>query len=117
MHDAIINFARYQTLAARTIHPKLRLKEVEQHALHGLVGEIGEIHSLYQKVYQGHTLDKAHLRREVGDLLWFVAELCTANAWSLGEVANENLEKLLARYPREEGFTEERSLHRKEGDL
>lgn len=85
------------------------------HALHGMVGEIGEIHSIYQKEYQGHEIDDEHLKKEVGDLLWFVAEYCTVKGWSLDEVAALNIEKLKARYP--EGFDVEHSLHRKEGDI
>ena len=43
----------YQKLAARTINPKLYDYEIEQHALHGMASEIGELHGIYQKAYQG----------------------------------------------------------------
>lgn len=39
----------YQELASRTINKECTRKEVEMHALHGMVGEIGELHSIYQK--------------------------------------------------------------------
>lgn len=39
----------YQDLAARTINKGLTFEEQKFHALHGMVGEIGEIHSIYQK--------------------------------------------------------------------
>lgn len=68
----------YQKLAARTINQGLILGEQKNHALHGMVGEIGEIHSIYQKMYQGHSFDPDHMMGEVGDLLWFIAEYCTA---------------------------------------
>lgn len=105
----------YQRLAARTMNKKLTGYEQSMHALHGMVGEIGEIHSLYQKWYQGHEFDSEHLKKELGDLLWFVAELCTAKNWSIEEVMKLNIDKLKARYP--EGFDEEHSLHRAEGDI
>ena len=105
----------YQKLAARTINPKLHKVEMAYHALHGMPGEIGEMHSLYQKVYQGHELDVDHLKKELGDLLWFVAEYCTAMGWTLEEVMQLNIDKLRARYP--EGFKEDKSLHRAEGDI
>ena len=105
----------YQELAARTINDKSTNAEKMYHALHGMVGEIGEIHSLYQKVYQGHKIDLSHLQLEVGDLLWFVAELCTAYGWDLETVMQRNVDKLKARYP--EGFEADKSLHRKEGDI
>ena len=51
----------YQKLAERTMDFKnLTPAELEMHALHGMVGEIGELHSIYQKVYQGHHFDDGH---------------------------------------------------------
>ena len=105
----------YQHLAERTINRDLFQYQNELHALHGLASEIGEIHALYQKVYQGHIFDKAHLQKEIGDLLWFIAELCTINDLKLSDVAQMNIDKLKARYP--EGFEISRSLHRKDGDI
>ena len=47
-----MNMNHYQELADRTINPKLNNNEMTMHALHGLAGEVGEVHSLFQKVYQ-----------------------------------------------------------------
>ena len=105
----------YQKLAARTINNCLSYKQQEMHAMHGMCGEIGELHSLYQKMYQGHPFDKEHAMKELGDLLWFIAEYCTACGFTLEEVAEANIEKLKARYP--DGFEADKSLHRKEGDI
>lgn len=105
----------YQKLAARTINNDLRDDEKLYHALHGLSGEVGEIHSLYQKLYQGHMFVEEHLQKEIGDLLWFVAELCTVYDFSLDEIMELNIGKLKARYP--EGFDAHNSLNRKEGDI
>ena len=105
----------YQSLAARTINHNITREEQEKHALHGMVGEIGELHSIYQKVYQGHDFFEEHAKKELGDLLWFVAEYCTANGWELGDIMDMNIQKLKARFP--DGFEKEKSLHRKEGDI
>lgn len=105
----------YQQLAARTINYENKPADIEMHALHGMCGEIGELHSLYQKIYQGHQFDKDHAKKELGDLLWFIAEYCTACGIELEDVAKTNIAKLKARYP--EGFEAERSLHRVEGDI
>lgn len=110
-----MNGNQYQMLARRTINKNLNGNQMKLHALHGMVGEIGEIHSIYQKEYQGHTVDSDHLRKEVGDLLWFIAEYCTAWGWNLDDIMQLNIDKLRSRFP--EGFSEERSLHRKEGDV
>lgn len=105
----------YQALAARTINRNLSTTDIASHALHGMVGEIGEIHSLYQKVYQGHQWDINQLKKEVGDLLWFIAEYCTVMDWKLDDIMWMNIEKLQERYP--DGFDANHSLHRKKGDV
>ncbi len=101
----------YQRTVSRTF-----TGNIELHALYGMAGEVGEIHSLYQKEYQGHGKpDPEHLKKEVGDLLWMVAEFCTAHGWALADVMRLNIEKTRARYP--DGFSPENSLHRKAGDV
>lgn len=105
----------YQELAARTINPRLYDYEIEQHAIHGLAGEVGELHSIYQKCYQGHDFDEEHAKKELGDLLWFVAEYCTAMNWELKEVMELNIEKLMKRYP--DGFEDVKSINREKGDI
>lgn len=105
----------YQKLASRTMSNDLYTPEIVLHALHGMSSEIGEIHGIYQKSYQGHKIEEEHLEKEVGDLLWFIAEFCTAYGWYLEDVMKKNIDKLRARYP--EGFDVEHSLHRAEGDI
>ena len=105
----------YQKLAARTINEGLTFKEQKYHALHGMVGEIGEIHSIFQKMYQGHDYDAEHVKKEIGDLLWFVAEFCTSLGWNLEDVMELNIDKLKKRYPVK--FDVERSIHREKGDI
>lgn len=105
----------YQRLASRTIPDNFSMNDKEFHALHGMVGEIGELHSIYQKLYQGHEWEEEHAKKELGDLLWFIAEFCTSQQWELEEIMELNIDKLIARYP--DGFDAEHSLHRKEGDI
>ena len=104
----------YQSLAARTI-ANITKSEMVRHALHGMASEVGELHGLYQKTYQGHKLDEEHAKKECGDLLWFVAEYCTAMGWMLEDIMKGNIDKLKARYP--EGFSAENSINRAEGDV
>ena len=105
----------YQRRASRTMNWSLTDYQNKYHALHGMVGELGELHSIYQKQYQGHEISQTHVKKELGDLLWFVAEFCTANGWSMEYICEMNIEKLKKRYPK--GFDEEHSLHREEGDI
>jgi len=104
----------YQELAGRTINRNLRKDEILRHALFEMCGELGEIHSIYQKVYQGHKITMDDLKKEVGDLLWGIAEFCTVNGFTMDEIAEINIDKLKKRYP--EGFDPEKSLNREEDD-
>ena len=105
----------YQKLAARTINLDLSKMDMERHAVFGMGSEVGELLGLYQKTFQGHSIDYDHAMLELGDVLWFLAEYCTVRGWSLEDVAAANIEKLKARYP--DGFDAGHSLHRREGDI
>ena len=100
----------YYKAAKRTINPKLTMLDFRNHALHGIAGECGEIHSLYQKTYQGHELSKDRVMDELGDLCWFVMELCFAEGIDPQEMLEYNVDKLMKRFP--DGFSAERSVHR-----
>ena len=77
----------------------------------GLNGEAGECIDLLKKHYfQGHALDRKKLAEELGDVLWYCAELATGLGVTLDEVAERNIAKLRRRYP--EGFDPERSVRR-----
>lgn len=85
------------------------------HAIFGMCSEAGEVAGIFQKVYQGHDIEGDHLKKELGDVLWMVAEACTAAGFKMSDVMAANIEKLQKRYP--EGFDSEHSLHRSEGDV
>lgn len=104
----------YQKLAMRTcnLHNKA---DMTHHGVLGLTSEAGEVAGIIQKVYQGHKIDPVHMKKELGDCLWMIAEICTAFDFSLDDVMQTNLDKLKARYP--SGFSTEASLHRAEGDI
>lgn len=107
-----MDFNEYQALARRTQNQELSIGELERHALHGLVSEVGEIHSPYQKTYQGHGLKYDHIVDEMGDLLWFMAELADAIGTTLEDIASRNIDKLKKRYP--DGFDVDHSVNREE---
>ena len=101
----------YQNLAARTINEKLTQKEMIDHALKGMCAELGELQGLYQKIYQGHELDREKLAKELGDIAWYLAETATALDLDLEDIFQANIDKLKKRYP--EGFDSARSINRK----
>ena len=82
----------------------------------GLCGESGEIIDLLKKnMFQGHDIDKEHLAKECGDVLWYVAILANGLGYRLDEIGEMNKAKLRKRYP--DGFEIEKSIHRAEGDI
>lgn len=105
-----MTFENYQELAGRTINTGLKWDEKRLHALFGMGSELGEIYSILQHSYQGHAVDDKELKKELGDLLWFIAELATVHGWTLSDIARGNIKKLKKRYP--EGFDTERSEKR-----
>lgn len=106
----------YQGLAMRTSNRSLTKHEHLMNGVLGLVGESGEIADLMKKsLYQGHPQDIEHIAKELGDVLWYVAETATAIGVDMETIMKMNIEKLKKRYPA--GFDTERSQNREEGDI
>jgi NTP pyrophosphatase (non-canonical NTP hydrolase) len=86
----------------------------------GMSAEAGEFTEIVKKmVFQGKPVNEEnlfHLKRELGDIIWYVSQACIGLDISLEEVIQMNFEKLSARYP-EGAFSIERSENRKENDV
>ena len=82
----------------------------------GLSGEVGEFNDMIKKwVFHEKPLDEVHAKKELGDVLWYVAMMCYSFGWDLDEIMQMNVDKLKARYP--EGFDVNLANNRKEGDV
>ena len=86
----------------------------------GMSAEAGEFTEVVKKiVFQGKEPTEEnlfHLKRELGDVMWYVAQACMGLGVSLDEIIEMNVEKLKARYPGGE-FDVHYSENRKEGDV
>ena len=86
----------------------------------GLASEGGEFNEIVKKcVFQGKPLNDDtifHMKRELGDIMWYWINACRALELDPNEVIEENINKLKARYPGGE-FDAHYSENRKEGDL
>ena len=86
----------------------------------GLSGEVGEFNEIIKKIiFQEKTFDDAaheHMKRELGDIIWYVAQACLALKFDLVDVINANKEKLSKRFP-EQQFKEKNDTNRDLGDL
>ena len=83
--------AKYPNLGSNNIYPTL-----------GLVGEAGEVAEKVKKVIRDKNSifdeeSKLAIKKELGDVLWYLSNLCTEFNFSLDDVALNNLEKLKLR--------------------
>jgi NTP pyrophosphatase (non-canonical NTP hydrolase) len=89
-------------------------------AAFGISAEAGEFTEVIKKIFlQGKPYNENnvfHLKRELGDICWYIAQACMALDTTFEEVLQMNYEKLSARYP-EGTFDVFRSENRVEGDL
>jgi NTP pyrophosphatase (non-canonical NTP hydrolase) len=86
----------------------------------GLTAEGGEFAEIVKKIaFQGKPYNeqsRIHMIKELGDVMWYIAQGCIALGTDLNEVLETNVEKLTARYP-EGAFRVYRSENRKDGDI
>lgn len=130
--EKYINFVRQTTSPASSDFNQLvsRLSELEVEndvdtprlltAAFGISAEAGEFTEVVKKVFlQGKPYTQEtefHLKRELGDICWYLAQACMALDTSFDEILQMNFEKLSARYP-DGAFDVYRSENRVEGDL
>tara|TARA_R100001443_G_scaffold28884_7_gene42138 strand:+ start:177 stop:581 length:405 start_codon:yes stop_codon:yes gene_type:complete len=86
----------------------------------GLTAESGEFTEVVKKIiFQGKPYNEDnvfHMKRELGDICWYLAQACMALETTFDEVIEMNVDKLQARYPGG-SFDVHKSENRKEGDL
>ena len=96
-----------------TLNKDLNKKEMLVNGVMGLNGESGEVIDVVKKhLFQGHELDKEKIVKELGDVLWYVAEVCESLDVTIEQVMEQNIEKLQKRF--KNGFTVEESINRKD---
>lgn len=99
-----MDFTAYQSSSRKTaIYPDLG-KNIVYPTL-GLVGEAGEVAEKIKKILRdkGGVVDEAtkiELQKELGDVLWYLAQLSSELGLQLDEVAIKNIEKLQSRQQR-----------------
>lgn len=82
----------------------------------GLSGEVGELNDMIKKwIFHEKPIDKLHLKKEIGDVCWYIAMMCEAWGFNLEQIMQLNINKLKERYP--EGFDVVRANNRKDGDI
>jgi NTP pyrophosphatase (non-canonical NTP hydrolase) len=99
-----MNFTDYQTRSRKTAkYPAIGHPVV--YPTLGLTNESGEVAGKIKKIFRDKSgvitaADRDALKGELGDVLWYLAQVCTELEISLDEVAEHNLEKLFSRLER-----------------
>lgn len=106
-----MNSKEYQKEVLRTLNQELTPREQIINMALGLTGESGEVADLVKKAYfQGHSLDKEKLINELGDICWYLTNMCNCIGVELEDVFQLNIDKLNKRY--KEGFSSTESIKR-----
>jgi len=101
----------YQKQAARTLRRLFNEQEDIQHMLFGMMTELGELVDTYKKHYAyGKELDMINVMEEMGDIMWYWANMCNITGINAEASLQVNIDKLKARYP--EKFNEELAVNR-----
>ncbi len=81
------------------------------HGIVGAVTETGELcESLLSSLETKTPIDEVNVKEEIGDLFWYIAELCRACGWTFEEIMELNINKLKKRYG--EKFSTEAAINR-----
>jgi NTP pyrophosphatase (non-canonical NTP hydrolase) len=101
----------YQFKAARTL-AKIDGNILDDlHMIIGMQTEVAEIADVYKKhIAYKKPIDYVNIKEELGDTMWYIANLCNIHGWDLRDILDTNIAKLEARYP--DKFTEEQALNR-----
>lgn len=88
---------KYLEEARRTLSTQDNILE---HMIIGLVTEAGELMDAYKKhKFYGRELDVKNIREEIGDVMWYLVQLCDEVDYSLDQAKTDNIIKLSIRYP------------------
>lgn len=94
------SFNDYQKFAAKGIRLESRGKDLEVGFALGLGGEAGEVlDDVKKRKYHGRNIPIEHTAEELGDVLWYLANLTTQLGYSLEDIVEYNVHKLKNRYP------------------
>ncbi|WP_350279939.1 nucleoside triphosphate pyrophosphohydrolase family protein [Kribbella sp. HUAS MG21] len=104
IEQGAFDFKRYQEAAARTGAPIATDHPIVYPTL-GLVNEAGEVAGKVKKIFRDREgvisdADREALTLELGDVLWYLSELCTRLGIRLEDVAERNITKLADRVAR-----------------
>lgn len=91
-----MNELEYLEKCKRTLSTK---DDLLQHMIIGCVTEVGELTDAYKKhKFYGRELNTQNIKEEIGDLCWYLYQLCEVVGYTMEEARADNIEKLAKRY-------------------
>jgi NTP pyrophosphatase (non-canonical NTP hydrolase) len=103
------NEQRRQFPNASGVHPPAHSGAMLLHGQLGATGEMGELASAIEKyMFYNQPFDRNNVIYEIGDVLWYLCEMCDALDIGLEQVMELNIAKLRKRFP--EKYSDERAL-------
>lgn len=109
----------YQKFVASLASPEstVDLKSKYITACMGLSGESGEFVDLFKKhIFHGKDLDLEHAKKELGDIMWYVAFACESLNTNIQEIIDLNVDKLKKRFQSGK-FTTQEAINKSKDDV
>ena len=92
-----MNELEYLEKAKRTLSTK---EDLLEHMIIGIGTESGELLDAYKKhKFYKRDLNTQNIKEEIGDLCWYLYQLCEEVGYTMEEARKDNIEKLAKRYP------------------
>lgn len=106
-----MDIKNYQEKSKRTLSNLNTNLEDNLHMSLGLTTEAAEIADVFKKkLAYNKDIDWVNIKEELGDLMFYVVNMCNINNWNIEDILENNINKLKVRYP--DKFTENNALNR-----
>ena len=106
-----MEISKYQAEASRTMSQCENPLIDSLHMILGMQTEVAEIADVYKKhIASRKELDLVNIKEELGDTMFYIANMCNLHGWDLRDILQTNIDKLKTRYP--DKFTNELAINR-----
>jgi NTP pyrophosphatase (non-canonical NTP hydrolase) len=102
-----VDFKEYQEMSKKTDRGTIIKDSSIAYYTLGLCDEAGEVAGKIKKLYRDYNGElteeyKKEIAKEMGDVMWYISQLCTKMGLTLEDVAKLNIEKLYSRFDRQQ---------------
>ena len=109
-----MNYKDYQEASKRTFPKGHDLNSVTMEVLHCVIGASTEtaelLDAMKKHIYYNKLLDVVNVGEEIGDIMWYLSNLCRLLGLDMDLILEQNINKLKVRYP--DKFSTENAINR-----